>query len=471
MGDETWQTHLEVENDGLMRIRKHGTMNVDAMIVSSPEHMAKSSDSRSISQLVNIASMPGVVGEAWAMADWHFGYGFPIGGVLATDVNWGEEGGSISPGGVGFDINCGVRMIALECSVEDIPNLDKLAGRLNGRIPSGGSGKGGLDITQRELDEIVTRGTNAMVDLGYAYEEDMNSIESNGMLETDNGVSERAMNRGMKALGTLGSGNHFLELQTVQSVDDNNPHNLFEGQVVCMIHSGSRGLGHQVCTDHVRTLEDKYRNRDGVWQNDEWGFEIQDRQLAAAPIFSKEGQSYLDAMNGAANFAFANRSALTHRLRQTLATEIDVETRLLYDVSHNIAKIEDHVIHGKTCTCCVHRKGATRALPGQPVLVPGDMGTGSWLLEGKEGNRAFSSSCHGAGRLLSRSQAKKQIDGKALKRELESRGIRIHANTSNIISEEAPDAYKDVDEVIGLSNSAGLTKPIARMMPLAVIKG
>lgn len=471
MGDESWQNHLEVENDGLMRIRKHGTMNVDAMIVSSPEHMAKSSDSRSISQLVNIASMPGVVGEAWAMADWHFGYGFPIGGVLATDVNWGEEGGSISPGGVGFDINCGVRMVALECSVDDIPNLDKLAGRLNGRIPSGGSGKGGLDITQRELDEIVTRGTNAMVDLGYAYEEDMNSIESNGMLETDNGVSERAMNRGMKALGTLGSGNHFLELQTVQSVEDNNPHNLFEGQVVCMIHSGSRGLGHQVCTDHVRTLEDKYRNRDGVWQNDEWGFEIQDRQLAAAPVFSKEGQSYLDAMNGAANFAFANRSALTHRLRQTLATEIDVETRLLYDVSHNIAKIEDHVIHGKTCTCCVHRKGATRALPGQPVLVPGDMGTGSWLLEGKEGNRAFSSSCHGAGRLLSRSQAKKQIDGKALKRELESRGIRIHANTSNIISEEAPDAYKDVDEVIGLTNSAGLTKPIARMMPLAVIKG
>lgn len=471
MGDNSWQTHLEVENDGLMRIRKHGTMNVDAMIVSSPEHMAKSSDSRSISQLVNIASMPGVVGEAWAMADWHFGYGFPIGGVLATDVNWGEEGGSISPGGVGFDINCGVRMVALECSVDDIPNLDKLAGRLNGRIPSGGSGKGGLDITQRELDEIVTRGTNAMVDLGYAYEEDMNSIESNGMLETDKGVSERAMNRGMKALGTLGSGNHFLELQTVQSVEDNNPHNLFEGQVVCMIHSGSRGLGHQVCTDHVRTLEDKYRNRDGVWQNDEWGFEIQDRQLAAAPVFSKEGQSYLDAMNGAANFAFANRSALTHRLRQTLATEIDVETRLLYDVSHNIAKIEDHVIHGKTCTCCVHRKGATRALPGQPVLVPGDMGTGSWLLEGKEGNRAFSSSCHGAGRLLSRSQAKKQIDGKALKRELESRGIRIHANTSNIISEEAPDAYKDVDEVIGLTNSAGLTKPIARMMPLAVIKG
>jgi tRNA-splicing ligase RtcB len=362
-------------------------------------------------------------------------------------------------------------MVALECSVDDIPNLDRLAGRLNGRIPSGGSGKGGLDITQRDLDEIISRGSNAMVDLGFAQHEDLKNIESNGVLETDEGVSERAMARGLKALGTLGSGNHFLELQTVQSVEEGNPHNLFEGQVVCMIHSGSRGLGHQVCTDHVRTLEDKYRNRNGVWHNDDWGFEIQDRQLAAAPIHSREGQKYLDAMNGAANFAFANRSALTHRLRNALAAEFEVDTRLLYDVSHNIAKIEEHEINGQKCTCTVHRKGATRAMPGQPVLVPGDMGTGSWLLEGKQGNRAFSSSCHGAGRLLSRSEAKKTIDGKALKRDLESKGIRVHANTPNIMSEEAPAAYKDVDEVIALSNSAGLTKPIARMLPLAVIKG
>lgn len=471
MAEGEWQNHLEVEGDGLLRIRRHGSMKVDAMIVADSEHLAKSSDDRSISQLVNIASMPGVVGEAWAMADWHFGYGFPIGGVLATDVNWGEQGGSISPGGVGFDINCGVRLIALDCSVDDIPNIDKLAGRLNGRIPSGGSGKGGLDISRQELNEIVSRGSDAMVDLGYAHPEDLNNIESNGSLETDEGVSERAMERGLKALGTLGSGNHFLELQTVQSIEEGNPHNLFEGQVMCMIHSGSRGLGHQVCTDHVRALEDKYRSRDGIWHSEEWGFEIQDRQLAAAPINSKDGQSYLDAMNGAANFAFANRSALTHRLRQTLAAEFKVDTRLLYDVSHNIAKIEDHEINGKSCTCCVHRKGATRAMPGQPVLVPGDMGTGSWLLEGVSENRAFASSCHGAGRLLSRSQAKKQIDGKKLKKELEARGIRVHANTPNIMSEEAPDAYKDVDEVIRLSNAAGLTKPIARLSPLAVIKG
>lgn len=471
MAGVEWREHLQTETDGLMRIKKHGSMNVDAMIVSSQEHLDKSTDDRSISQLVNIASMPGVVGEAWAMADWHFGYGFPIGGVLATDVDWGEQGGSISPGGVGFDINCGVRMVALECSVDDIPNIDRLAGRLNGRIPSGGSGKGGLEISNKDLDDIIMRGSNAMVDLGFAFDEDLQNIESNGVLETDEGVSQRAFNRGLKALGTLGSGNHFLELQTVQSIEENNPHNLYEGQVVCMIHSGSRGLGHQVCTDHVRSLEDTYRNRQGTWHNDEWGFEIQDRQLAAAPVHSKEGQAYLDAMNGAANFAFANRSALTHRLRQTIAVEMDVETRLLYDVSHNIAKEEQHTVHGSKCTCMVHRKGATRAMPGQPVLVPGDMGTGSWLLEGMETNRAFSSSCHGAGRILSRSQAKKQIDGKALKKQLELKGIRVHANTPNIMSEEAPDAYKNVDEVIELSNRAGLAKPIARMMPLAVIKG
>lgn len=471
MGEGSWRRHMEVESQGIMRIRKHGKMQVDAMIVSNPEHMNKSTDDRSISQLINTASMPGVVGEAWAMADWHFGYGFPIGGVLATDTEWGEQGGSISPGGVGFDINCGVRMLALDCKITDIPNIDKLAGRLNGRIPAGGSGKGGLDISLRDLDEIISRGSNAMVDMGFAYDDDLNNIESKGALENDKGVSERALKRGLKSLGTLGSGNHFLELQTVESVDMANRYGLYEGQVVCMIHSGSRGLGHQVCTDHVRMLEEKYRNRNGVWSCDEWGFEIMDRQLAAAPIHSREGENYLDAMNGAANFAFANRSALTHRLREAIAKEIDVESRLIYDVSHNIAKIEEHVIHGKTCTCAVHRKGATRALPNQPVLVPGDMGTGSWLLEGIEGNRAFASSCHGAGRSLSRSQAKKVIDGNLVKKNLESKGIRVHANTSNIMSEEAPDAYKDVDEVIELSSNAGLTRPVARLSPFTVIKG
>ncbi|MDP6869807.1 MAG: RtcB family protein [Candidatus Poseidoniaceae archaeon] len=471
MGEAGWREHLTMLGDGLAKISKHGSMNVDAMVVTDENHLASNSDERSLSQLVNIASMPGVVGNAWAMADWHYGYGFPIGGVLATDVEWGEQGGSISPGGVGFDINCGVRLIAFDCMADDIPNLRKLAGRLNGRIPSGGSGKGGVKLTESELDDVVLRGADAALDLGLANDNDLENIESNGTLFTEGNISERAKKRGMRALGTLGSGNHFLELQVVDRVEESNQHNLHEGQLVCMIHSGSRGLGHQVCTDHVRDLESRYKARNGLWYDDEWGFEIQDRQLAAAPIHSRQGESYLDAMNAAANYAFANRSALTSRLRKAVSTEIDVESRLVYDVSHNIAKIETHTIHGSSCKCCVHRKGATRAKSNQPVMVPGDMGTASWLLEGMAGNSAFESSCHGAGRLLSRSQAKREIDGEMVKSELNKRGIEVHANTPNILSEEAPGAYKDVDEVIRLTNSAGLAKPIARFTPLAVIKG
>jgi len=473
MADESWQDHLVAESEGLMRIKRHGKMAVDAMLVADEHHLSQSSDDRSLNQLVNIASMPGVVGEAWAMADWHFGYGFPIGGVLATDVDWGEQGGAISPGGVGFDINCGVRSLALDIGIDDIPSLKKLGSRLNGRIPSGGSGKGGVELDQSMLDDIILRGAGAAVDFGFAHADDLENIESNGCLETEGSVSQRAKNRGMKALGTLGSGNHFLELQVVERIVDDNAHNLFEGQVMVMIHSGSRGFGHQVCTDHVRSLESKYHARDGAWYNEEWDFEISDRQLAAAPIHSTDGLAYIDAMNAAANYGFANRCALTHRLRKTLQVEMggDVEAKLVYDVSHNIAKIEDHTINGKSCTCCVHRKGATRAFEGQTVLVPGDMGTGSWMLEGQAGNRAFGSSCHGAGRLLSRSQAKKQIDGIELKLKLEREGITIHANTPNILAEEAPDAYKDVDEVIRLTSEAGLAKPIARLKPFLVIKG
>ncbi len=473
MADGAWGGNLVQEDQGLMRIKRHGNMKVDAMIVTDDVHLASNSDDRSLEQLVNIASMPGVVGEAWAMADWHYGYGFPIGGVLATDLEWGQQGGSISPGGVGFDINCGVRLLSLDITADQIPNLKKLASRLRGRIPAGGSGKGGVSLSTTELDNVILQGAEAAVEMGLAYDEDLKNIESGGLLQTEGNVSQRAKERGLKALGTLGSGNHFLELQTVERIEDDNPHGLFEGQVLAMIHSGSRGFGHQVCTDHVRSLESRYRNRDGMWHDDEWEFVIPDRQLAAAPIHSREGEEYLDAMNAAANYAFANRSALTHRLRKTLQVElgVDSEAKLLYDVGHNIAKIEEHKIHGVTCKCCVHRKGATRSFPGQPVLVPGDMGTGSWLLEGLEGNRAFGSSCHGAGRLLSRSAAKQQIDPIKQKMELEKQGILVHANTPNILSEEAPDAYKDVDKVISLTADAGLAKPIARMLPLAVIKG
>jgi tRNA-splicing ligase RtcB (3'-phosphate/5'-hydroxy nucleic acid ligase) len=489
---EDWRNHLVDEGDGTMRIKAHGRMKVDARLVTDRAHLDKHADDRGPEQLVNAAALPGIVGEAWAMADWHYGYGLPIGGVIATDTEAGELGGAISPGGVGFDINCGVRMLALDATESDIPNLKKLAGRLAGRIPAGASGKGGLDINAQQLDDLINGGAHAAAELGFGYHEDLPHIESNGRLTTEHAsISQRARERGLRALGTLGSGNHFLELQTVgKTVDANTAEawGLYEGQLVAMIHSGSRGLGHQVCSDHVRALEGRYKSRGSTWVEEEWDYTLTDRQLASAPFHSKEGQAYYDAMNAAANFAFANRSALAHRLREVLRLElgVDGEARLLYDVAHNIAKVENHTIHGADCTCLVHRKGATRAFggdhqdigkayrsSGQPVLVPGDMGTGSWLMAGPQAgtNRAFGSSCHGAGRALSRTQAKKTIDGKNLKRMLESQGIRIHASTPNVLAEEAPDAYKDVDEVIALTDAAGLARPVARLSPLAVIKG
>jgi tRNA-splicing ligase RtcB len=461
-------------------------------MITTPEHLAKHADDRGPEQLVNSASLPGIVGEAWAMADWHYGYGFPIGGVVATDINSGELGGAISPGGVGFDINCGVRVMALDATIEDIPNLKKLAGRLAGRVPAGASGKGGLDITPQQLEQIISGGASVAAELGFGLDEDIANIESNGYLETiDANISQRAKERGLRALGTLGSGNHFLEIQTVGSIvdEDTAKHwGLYENQLLAMIHSGSRGLGHQVCTDHVRGLEQRYKKKGDLWVDEEWGYELPDRQLAAAPFHSKQGMEYFDSMNAAANFAFANRAALATRLRTVLNLElgVDGEARTLYDVAHNIAKQETHVISGKSCQCCVHRKGATRAfagdhpdiassfqMTGQPVLVPGDMGTGSWIMAGPltGQNQAFASSCHGAGRALSRSQAKRTIDGKALKRDLENSGIRIHASTANVLSEEAPSAYKNVDEVISITNSAGLARPVVRLNPLVVIKG
>ena len=486
-----WREHLRPDGPGRIRISKHGSMKTDAVMVADMEHLQGHSDDRSPNQLVNTATLDGIVGNAWAMADWHFGYGFPIGGVVATDINSGNEGGAISPGGVGFDINCGVRLCALDITFNEI-DTKALARKLADSIPAGATSKGGVLLDQTGIDLVLSEGANAAVEMGWGESRDLEMIESNGILETnERNLGERAKKRGSKSMGTLGSGNHFLELQVVDRVVDERAAKAFgirEGQITAMIHTGSRGLGHQVCSDHVANIEQNYIKKNNNWYAEKWDMEIPDRQLAAAPIFSKEGQDYFDSMSAAGNFAFANRSTLTQRLRNILRDEIrkDSDLEVIYDVSHNIAKIENHKVHGVSCECCVHRKGATRSLGGdhselspkfsgigQPVLVPGDMGTASWVLSGPEsgGNDAFSSSCHGAGRVLSRSQAKKQIDGKALKKELESRGIRVHANTPNIMSEEAPDAYKNVDEVIELSHKAGLAKPIARMMPLAVIKG
>ena len=491
MGDD-WKKHLHTEDDGTVKIKAHNRMKVDARIVTDSNHLATHIDDRGPEQLVNAAEIPGIVGEAWGMADWHFGYGLPIGGVIATDVDSGDNGGAISPGAVGFDINCGVRVMALDATIDDVPNIKKLGGRLAGRIPAGASGKGGLDINMAQIKNLVEGGAEAAAEMGIGYFEDLSSLESNGLLEVkDISLSNRAFERGLRALGTLGSGNHFMELQSVERVVDEETAKqwgLYEGQLLAMIHSGSRGLGHQVCSEHSRKLEQKYKRVSDGWYCDEYDYTLTDRQLACAPIHSTDGLKYLDQMNAAANFAFANRSALAHRVREVLNLEmgVDGEARTLYDVAHNIAKIETHSINGKICNCAVHRKGATRAFSGdsggietkysttgQPVLVPGDMGTGSWIMAGpKTGqNQAFGSSCHGAGRALSRTKAKKIIDGNELKRKLEGAGIRIHASTPNVLSEEAPDAYKDVDEVIDLTNRAGLARPVARMRPNIVIKG
>ncbi len=488
-----WKQYLEQDGDARFRIKAHGSMLVDAMLVADESHLHANSDDRSPSQLVNTASMPGIVGEAWAMADWHFGYGFPIGGVVATDIDWGDQGGVISPGGVGFDINCGVRLCATNLEFNQIHDLAGLAKKLSNRIPAGASGKGGVNLQRLELQDILERGAEASADLGWGFHEDLKNIESNGMLDGDDRLlSERAMKRGSKSLGTLGSGNHFLELQVVDRIVDEKAANSFGlrlGQVCAMIHTGSRGLGHQVCSEHVAELETNYRSSGDSWHSEEWDITLPDRQLAAAPFHSREGQSYFEAMKAAGNFAFANRSALTERLRQNLTSHLgndDADVQVVYDVCHNIAKVEEHIVHGSSCNCCVHRKGATRALGGdhselanefrgvgQPVLIPGDMGTASWVLAGpiKGSNDAFSSSCHGAGRQLSRSAARRSIDVDELLTSLNQKGIHVHARTPNVLAEEAPQAYKDVDEVIRLTAEADLARPVARLKPIAVIKG
>lgn len=483
---------MEREDEFVLRIKAHDGMLVDALLIADEEHWNKQSDDRSPQQLVNTAHLPGIVGPAWAMADWHFGYGFPIGGVVATDLDWGDAGGVISPGGVGFDINCGVRLVTLDIDASQIPDLKSLGLSLAKDIPAGASGRGGVEISESDLDAIGMEGTRAAVDIGWGEDSDLGRIESGGVLVPEEGnVSERAKKRGLRALGTLGSGNHFLELQVVDQIVDaeaGQAFGLHTGQLVAMIHTGSRGFGHQVCSDHVQQLERGYRAQGNEWHHEEWNLTLPDRQLAAAPFHSKQGQAYFDAMCTAANYAFANRSVLTQRLRKVLKQELgrDGSATLLYDVAHNIAKVENHVVHGKSCQCCVHRKGATRALGGdnaelssafsgigQPVMVPGDMGTASWILAGprKGENRAFSSSCHGAGRALSRTAARKLVDSETLLGELAQMGITVHAKTPNILAEEAPAAYKDVDEVIRLTSGAGLARPVARLRPLVVIKG
>jgi tRNA-splicing ligase RtcB len=437
---------------------------------------------RALWQLVNVATLPGIQKYAFAMPDIHQGYGFPIGGVAGCAI---AESGVISPGGIGYDINCGVRLMVANISVKDIrPYLEELATDLFHAIPSGVGRGGNLTFNAQELDKVLHGGAQRMLTLDYGTEHDIEVCEENGRMTNADPdlISEHAKNRGADQLGTLGSGNHFLEVQYVDKIFDTTAADAFglaEGAVTVMIHCGSRGLGHQTCTDYVRTMMHKLP---------EWGYTLADRELVYAPFESPEAQNYFKAMAAASNYAWANRHMIGHWVRTAWQKRLgsSAELSTLYDVSHNIGKVEKHRVDGIEKELIMHRKGATRAfgpgrseIPaayravGQPVLIPGTMGTASYVLAGTEQsmNVAFGSSCHGAGRKLSRMKAKVQVEISTLRAQLESLGIIIRSDSDPGLAEEAPEAYKDVEDVIAAVDGAHLAQRVARLRPLAVIKG
>ena len=459
-------------------------MRAPARIYADDALLEEALKEKSVEQLINTATLPGIVEYALAMPDIHQGYGFPIGGVAATRL----PHGIISPGGVGYDINCGVRLIGTHITREQVePHIGDLATVLYHNCPSGVGEKGSVKVTDAEFDELCVQGSRWALKRGFARPEDLQRTEEFGMLAgADPGhVSKKARERGRPQVGTLGAGNHFIEVDEVTAIYDEKAARamgLFEGQIATQIHCGSRGFGHQICTDYVDEFQSAIRKYD---------IKLPDRELVCAPFSSPEGQSYFAAMACAANYAFANRQVLLHHIRrsfeQVLAGKVsDWDIFQVYDIAHNMAKIETHEIEDERVKLCVHRKGATRAfgpgfegLPaeygeiGQPVLVPGSMGTASYVLVGTSGSMAqtFGSTCHGAGRVMSRARAKKQVRGDKLKGELEHQGIAVRAGSMPGLAEEAPTAYKDVDRVVEVVHRAGIARKVARLEPIAVIKG
>lgn len=466
-------------------INHNAEMRVPGMVFADDELLQHIIDDNALHQVANVATLPGIVGHSLAMPDIHWGYGFPVGGVAATDV----ENGVVSPGGIGFDINCGVRLLATELMREQVRGqADKLADALFSALPSGVGGSGMRDLSADEMREVMVRGSAWAVEQGYGREEDLEVTEENGCLAgaDPDKVSKTALQRGMKQLGSLGSGNHFAEVQTVEHIYDQEAAEALgigqPGQVVVTIHCGSRGFGHQIAEDYIKLAESRQA---------EYGFHLVDRQLACLPLQSDEGKAYLAAMACGANFAWANRQLLMHGVRQAFASVFGRKARarempLVYDVCHNIAKIEEYEIDGQKRRVCVHRKGATRAFPpqhpalpaqyravGQPVLIPGDMGRYSFVLVGAPGSmeQSFGSCCHGAGRRQSRTAAKKSLSPRDLLDQLAARGVTIRVHSKNLLTEEAPQAYKDAQQVVNVVHNAGLARLVARLKPMIVIKG
>jgi tRNA-splicing ligase RtcB len=445
------------------------------------ESLGKILEPGAVQQLANVAVLPGIIGHSLAMPDIHWGYGFPIGGVAAFSL----DDGVISPGGVGFDINCGVRLFTTPLGEKAVAGRRDIVDALYNAVPTGVGAKSPLKVSAQALDGMMMRGARWAVEAGYGLPRDLERCEDNGwMKQADSGsVSAKARQRGVPQGGTLGSGNHFLELQVVREIYDPEAARAFglaAGQVCCMIHCGSRGLGHQVCTDHLKILEPATRK---------YQITLPDRQLACAPVLSPEGRAYFGAMAASANYAWANRQMIMHAARNVLARMCGIDYNdmpLVYDVAHNVAKREEHQYGGKRSEVCVHRKGATRAfgpgapdLPpdlartGQPVIIPGSMGTSSYVLHGTRTamEKTFGSTCHGAGRVMSRSQAKKKLSGREVAAGLLKEGIIVRAPSENAIADEAPDVYKPSDEVVNVVHEVGISRLVARLVPIGVIKG
>jgi tRNA-splicing ligase RtcB len=459
-------------------------MNVPVWIFASEELIDEALGDLSLTQAVNVACLPGLVGHVVVMPDVHQGYGMPIGGVMAAKV----PDGVISPGAVGYDINCGVRVLASEIEYQSAKsNLSELATTLYRNCPSGVGKGGSLPLSDQEFDLVCRQGARWTLEQGYALAEDLERTEEFGCLEgaQPDKASQRAKKRGQGQLGTLGAGNHFLEVDVVEQIFDPEAAaimGLHQGCLAVQIHCGSRGFGHQICTDYVQDFQ---------WAVKNYGIKLPDRELVCAPLNSPEGQAYLGAMKSAANYAFANRQALAYHARRSFKEVFgsqagEMALRQVYDIAHNMAKIETHEVDGQKLTLCVHRKGATRAfgpgfigLPedyrqfGQPVLVPGSMGTESWILLGTElsDRLSFGSSCHGAGRVMSRRHAKRTIRGERLRQKLEKEGIGVRAGSMSGLAEEAPQAYKDVSQVVETVSKAGIAHKVARLRPVAVVKG
>src|SRR5262245_3076570 len=462
--------HLERIDDYrwlIPRTYKSG-MLTDTVIYADEKLLEAIRRDQSLEQAANVAMLPGIVGRALAMPDIHQGYGFPIGGVAAVD----EENGAVSPGGVGFDINCGVRLLGSTLTLKDVrTKLRPLVHQLFRDIPSGTGQSGAVKLSESDLNEVLEKGPRWAVERGMGSEADLDHTEERGCIAGADpyAVSERAKQRGKGQLGTLGSGNHFLEVQYVDEVFDEQTagqYNLGKDRIVVLIHTGSRGLGHQVCTDYVAQLDAAMRKYD---------LHVPDRQLACAPIHSPEGQRYLQAMAAAANFAWTNRQCIAHATRGAFKRIFgdSVNMPVIYDVAHNIAKRETHVVDGREKRVVVHRKGATRSFPNQPVFIPGSMGTASYFLVGQDAamRETFGTACHGAGRVMSRSAAKKGVTAKEIQKELESRGIIVESLTREGLTEEKPEAYKDIESVVDVLHNAGLAARAARLRPIGVIKG